>query len=83
MATRNGRINYRSACYSRQQTEKLTHNLVNLGFQSRKIRLNARTNPPHKTSKPRTSLTKDPIGVRFPNAFDLRNRGNASCSRVL
>jgi hypothetical protein len=83
MATRNGRINCWSACHASQQIEKLTHNLVNLGFQSRKIRLNARTNPPHKTSKPRTSLTKDPIGVRFPNALDLKNRGNASCSSVL
>jgi hypothetical protein len=82
MATRNGRINYLSALVIPRMKE-LTHNLVNLGFQSRKIRLNARTNPPHKTSKPRTSLTKDPIGVKFPNAFDLRNRGNASCSRVL
>jgi len=78
-----GSTNYQLCRLAIQNQVGLTHNLVNLGFQSKKIRLNARTKPPQRTISPKTSLTKLPIGVKFPNAFDLKNLGNASCSRVL
>lgn len=60
-----------------------THSLVSLGFQSRKMRLKARTKPPHRIKRPRTIRTKLPIGVRLPKALLRRNRGNASCSSAL
>ena len=43
----------------------------------------ARTKPPQRHSRPATSRTNEPSGVRLPNALARRKRGNASCSRAL
>jgi hypothetical protein len=54
-----------------------------LGRTSRKIRQNPAARPIQRIISPRMRRTKADTGVRFPNAFALKNLGNASCSIAL
>ena len=59
---------------------ELTKNRLDFGSTSRKMREKPTARPIQRTIKPTINLTSADRGVRFPNAFDRRNLGNASCS---
>lgn len=61
----------------------LTKNRFDFGCTSRKMREKPTAKPIQRTIRPTMSLTRADTGVRFPNAFALRNRGYASCSIAL
>lgn len=59
-----------------------TQSLLIFGLVSRKMNANAVANPAHSAASPTPNLTSAEIGVKFPNAFARRNRGNESISIV-
>jgi len=58
----------------------LTKNRFDFGTTSRKMREKPTARPIQRRIKPAINLTNAERGVKFPNAFDRRNLGNASCS---
>lgn len=59
---------------------KLTQSLLILGFESKKMKLNAVANAIHNANKPNPNLVKLLIGVKFVKALALKNLGKVSCS---
>ena len=59
---------------------ELTKNRLDFGSTSKKMREKPTARPIQRTIKPTINLTSAERGVKFPNAFDRRNLGNASCS---
>ena len=60
--------------------ETLTKKRFDLGSTSRKMREKPAASPSQRMTRPAMRRTREETGVRFPHAFALRNRGNASCS---
>ena len=69
-----------SARMNNNRDNGLTKNRLDFGSTSRKIREKPTARPIQRTTKPAINLTSAERGVKFPNAFDRRNLGNASCS---
>ena len=63
-----------------REKNELTKNRFDFGCTSKKINANPTASPIHSVTRPATNLTNALTGVRFPNAFARKNRGNASCS---
>lgn len=74
-------INWRQSTYRAQESARERGPTVSrsrIGLMSRKMKQKPATSPAQRRASPRRSLRKVVAGVRLPNAFARRNRGNAS-----